>query len=153
MKPPPEYQTAAAEPEAEVAAASEKKEYLGHMDFARLGEKRVSWDELKAKLASKSNREEGVPGEKNFDAYSEKLEKERNERLQAQELDTKSTLKRMAAAGGAAQKKYKKDKKSKKEKKGPKRTADGAVLAGSSDDESPDEDCLLARYKKQAGGQ
>lgn len=43
-----------------------------------------------------------------------------------------------------------KDKKDKKEKKGLKKTADGAVLAGSSDDDdSPDEDCLVARYKNK----
>jgi len=108
---------------------------------------RVTWDELKANLASKSTREEGVPGSNEFDSFSAKLEKERNERLQVQEMETKKMLKTVNKGRGHKDKK--KDKKDKKDKsKGPKRTADGAVFAQSSDDDEPsDEDLLLKRYK------
>lgn len=146
-RPPPEFQK---EPEpdepAPSAPSAQPKQVLGHLDIMK-DQKRVSWDELKERLANQDIRQEGMPGSKSFDNYSDKLEKSRNERLQQQEEETKKTLKRMAAAGGAALKKHKKDKK--KEKKGPKRTADGAVLAGSSDDESEQEDCLIARYKNK----
>merc|ERR1712217_366528 len=97
-------------------------------------QKRVSWDELKTKLAEAAWKEEGVPGSTSFDSYSAKLEKDRNERLQQQENETKKMLKRINKGKG-----QKKDKKEKKQK-GPKRTADGAVLANSSEDSSADED-------------
>lgn len=108
-------------------------------------QKRVSWDELKKQLAEANWKEQGVPGSKQFDEYSQKLEKDRNERLRQQEEETKKMLKKVNK-----ERKGKKEKKDKKEKKssGSKRTADGALVAQSSDDESGQEDCLLARYKK-----
>jgi len=149
-RPPPEFQKEQEpeEPTAPSAASAQPKMVMGHLDILK-DQKRVSWDELKERLANQDSgtRQEGMPGSKAFENYSDKLEKSRSERLQQQEEDTKKTLKRMAAAGGAAIKKHKKDKK--KEKKGPKRTADGAVLAASSDDDEEEEDCLLARYKNK----
>merc|ERR1711957_448276 len=124
----------APEPKAAAAAdASEKKVRLGHMDIMK-DQKRVSWDELKNKLATANIREAGTPGSNEFDDYATKLEKTRNERLQQQEQTTKKALK--AASKG------KKDKKKKKDKKagGLKRTADGAVLAQSSGDESSEQE-------------
>jgi len=119
----------------------EKKVLLGHMDIMK-EQKRVSWDELKTRLAEANFKEAGVPGSSEFDNYSAKLEKTRNERLAQQEDDTKKALK--AVNKGKKEKKKKKDKKS-----GLKRTADGAVLAQSSgESESEKEDALLARYKK-----
>merc|ERR1711966_228306 len=106
-------------------------------------QKRVSWDELKEKMGKQDVRQEGVPGSKSFDSYAEKLEKTRNERLQAQEEDMIKNLKRVA---GGKEKKKKDKKKDKKEKK-LKRTAEGAVLAASDDDDSEEEDCLVNRYK------
>merc|ERR1719510_1473767 len=107
-------------------------------------QKRVSWDELKNRLAETAWKEEGVPGSTNFDAYAKKLEKDRNERLQDQEDQTKRLLKHVNKGKGYKKKKDKKEKKH----KGAKRTADGAILAGSSDESSNEEDALLARYKK-----
>lgn len=121
----------------------EKKVLLGHMDIMK-EQKRVSWDELKTRLAEANWKEAGVPGSSEFDSYSAKLEKTRNERLAQQEDDTKKALK----AVNKVKKEKKKEKKEKK-KSGPKRTADGAVLAQSSGElESEKEDALLARYKK-----
>lgn len=121
----------------------EKKVLLGHMDIMK-EQKRVSWDELKTRLAEANWKEAGVPGSSEFDSYSAKLEKTRNERLAQQEDDTKKALK----AVNKVKKEKKKEKKEKK-KSGPKRTADGAVLAQSSgESESEKEDALLARYKK-----
>lgn len=115
---------------------------LGHMDVYK-EQKRVSWDELKNKLAEANWKEEGVPGSNAFEDYSQKLEKARNERLAAQEEETKRMLKQ-ATKGKKDKKKDKKEKKP----KGPKRTADGAILAASSDDsQDEEEDALLARYK------
>jgi len=113
------------------------------MDFLSR-QRRVSWDQLKDNLAQVQWKEEGVPGAKQFDDYSAKLEKTRNERLKQQEDDTKQTLKAMNR-GKVVKKKKKKDKKERTVK----RTADGALLAGSSDDSSSDSnECLLSRYKK-----
>ncbi|CAE7302012.1 unnamed protein product [Symbiodinium natans] len=56
-------------------------------------EMRVSWDELKNKLAEANWKEAGVPGSNEFDDYAAKLEKTRNERLAQQEDDTKKALK------------------------------------------------------------
>merc|ERR1712232_829960 len=102
-------------------------------------QKRTSWDQLKAKLSEVNVAQPGVPGSKEFDDYSAKLQKDRSERLKQQEDDTKRLLKHMNK--GKGEKKKKKDKKEKKSGD-LKRTADGAVLAGSSDDESAQEDCL-----------
>lgn len=138
-----ELEASSIAPEA-AAADGAPKVRVGHMDhFA--AQKRVSWDELKTKLAEASFREEGVPGSNSFDSYSAKLEKSRNEKLQHQEVETKKMLKQINR--GKLPKKDKKDKKEKKQK-GPKRTADGAVLAKSSGSSSADEDALLSRYKK-----
>ncbi|CAJ1386849.1 unnamed protein product [Effrenium voratum] len=121
----------------------EKKEVrLGHMDIMK-EQKRVSWDELKTRLAETNIKEAGVPGSNEFDDYAAKLEKTRNERLAQQEDDTKRALKVVNKS-----KKEKKEKK-KDKKSGLKRTADGAVLAQSSgDSESEQDDALLSRYKK-----
>jgi len=108
-------------------------------------QKRVSWDELKERLAKAELRQEGVPGSRSFNDYSEKLERNRNELLQKQEMETKKLLKR---AAGVSEKKMKKIRKDMKEKVS-KRTADGAVLANSDDSSSEQEDALLARYKNQ----
>lgn len=151
---PPKPEEAMPEVEPE-KPKDEKKVLLGHMDIMK-EQKRVSWDELKTRLAEANWKEAGVPGSSEFDSYSAKLEKTRNERLAQQEDDTKKALK-------AVNKVKKEKKKEKKEKKkcvaeihtfqgqlsGPKRTADGAVLAQSSgESESEKEDALLARYKK-----
>lgn len=125
----------------EVAGDGAAKVRVGHMDhFA--AQKRVSWDELKSKLAEVAWKEDGVPGSNSFDSYSAKLEKSRNDKLQQQETETKKMLK--AINRGKGLKKEKKDKKP----KGAKRTADGAVLANSSGSSSAEDDVLLARYKK-----
>ncbi|CAE7322592.1 unnamed protein product, partial [Symbiodinium sp. KB8] len=68
---------------------------------------RVSWDELKTKLAEANWKEAGVPGSSEFDTYAAKLEKTRNERLAQQEDDTKKALK---AVGKDKKKEKKKDK-------------------------------------------
>eukprot|EP00913_Durusdinium_trenchii_P022101 g20768.t1 len=123
---------------------TEKKEkvLLGHMDIMK-EQKRVSWDELKNRLAEANWKEAGVPGSSEFDSYSAKLEKTRNERLAQQEDDTKKALKAVNKGKKEKKKEKKKDKKS-----SVKRTADGAVLAQSSgESESEKEDALLARYK------
>jgi len=126
--------------------ASQQAEAMLPMDHLAT-QKRVSWDELKERLANAEMRQEGVPGSKKFDDYSEKLEKSRNERLQRQENDTKKLLRRSAEL---SEKKMKKLAKKMKEKgnSGPKRTADGAILAVSDGDTS-EEDALLTRYKNQ----
>eukprot|EP00405_Crypthecodinium_cohnii_P013758 CAMPEP_0206456716 /NCGR_PEP_ID=MMETSP0324_2-20121206/22536_1 /ASSEMBLY_ACC=CAM_ASM_000836 /TAXON_ID=2866 /ORGANISM="Crypthecodinium cohnii, Strain Seligo" /LENGTH=284 /DNA_ID=CAMNT_0053927709 /DNA_START=141 /DNA_END=995 /DNA_ORIENTATION=- len=127
---------APAEPEKEKEKAAAPKVRLGHMDhFAE--QKRVSWDELKANLAKANLAEEGVPGSNQFDSYSAKLEKERNDRLQAQELETKKMLKHINKGKGVKDKKKKKDKKEKK-------------AAASSDESSEADDALLKRYNKSA---
>merc|ERR1711862_401998 len=128
--------------------APAQKVRLGHMDhFAE--QKRVSWDELKANLAKANLVEEGVPGSNQFDSYSAKLEKQRNERLQQQEAETKRMLKQINKGKVVKDKKEKKgkEKKGKDKEKKVKKTADGAVLAASSDDSSEAEDVLLKRYK------
>lgn len=108
-------------------------------------QKRVSWDELKRNLAEANWREEGVPGSRQFDDYSAKLEKNRNERLKQQEDDTKRLLKHMNKG-----KHHTKEKKKDKHPKGAKRTADGAILAASDNDSSDDqEDALMSRYKQK----
>jgi len=116
-------------------------------------QKRVTFDELKTNLAKVAWKEAGVPGSSEFDSYSAKLEKERNERLQQQEDATKKMLKHINKGRGKEKKKKDKDKKDKKkEKKGPKTTAEGAVLANSSSSGSEEEDTLLARYKGEKRG-
>merc|ERR1712194_164723 len=80
------------DPEAALLALGGVKVRQGFMDvFAE--QKRQSWDELKDKLSKASLKEAGNPGNNDFDAYSNKLEKERNERLGLQEQDTKKMLK------------------------------------------------------------
>merc|ERR1719265_557361 len=108
-------------------------------------QKRVSWDELKRNLAEANWREEGVPGSRQFDDYSAKLEKNRTERLKQQEEDTKRLLKHMNKG-----RPHKKEKKKDKHPKGAKRTADGAILAASDNESSDDaEDPLMSRYKQK----
>mmetsp|Transcript_104875 Transcript_104875/g.208460 ORF Transcript_104875/g.208460 Transcript_104875/m.208460 type:complete len:359 (+) Transcript_104875:87-1163(+) len=111
-------------------------------------QKRVSWDELKERLANVEMRQEGVPGSKSFEDYSERLEKSRNERLQRQENDTKKLLRRSAELSEKKMKKLAKKMKEKSGGGGPKRTSDGAILAVS-DGETSEEDALVARYKNQ----
>jgi len=145
MRPSPDQLPAVSQPEEAAPSATQRPTAkLGPMDYLNQ-QKRMSFDELKVKLAETSVREEGVPGSNQFDSYAEKLEKHRNERLKQQEDDTKQMLKTVNK--GKGQKKDKKAKKDKKDK-GVKRTADGAILGGSSDDSVSEEDCLLARYKK-----
>lgn len=126
---------------ASAPAAPTKPQQVAPMDFLNK-QQRVSWDQLKDNLAHAQWKEEGVPGAKGFEYYATKLEKTRQDRLKQQEEDTKKMLKAANKSKGS-----KKKKKDKKEKKGPKSTPEGAVLAGSSDDSS-EEDCVLARYKK-----
>eukprot|EP00927_Polykrikos_kofoidii_P079093 TRINITY_DN75887_c0_g1_i1.p1 TRINITY_DN75887_c0_g1~~TRINITY_DN75887_c0_g1_i1.p1 ORF type:complete len:390 (-),score=108.90 TRINITY_DN75887_c0_g1_i1:65-1234(-) len=132
---------ASARPAPEAAGVAVTQVKLGYLDILK-DQKRVSWDQLKKNLSEVSFAEKGVPGSKEFDDYAAKLDKDRKEKLGQQESDTKRLLKHMNKG------KHKKDKKKKKEK-GIKRTADGAVLANSTDDESSGEDTLVARYKKK----
>jgi len=92
--------TIAEAPPEEVASASAAPQQvrLGPMDHLAQ-QKRVSWDELKKNLAEASWREEGVPGSKAFDNYSDKLEKDRTEMLRQQEDDMKRMLKRVNKGG------------------------------------------------------
>jgi len=107
-------------------------------------QKRVSWDQLKQNLAQANYKEAGTPGSREFEDYSAKLEKTRNERLQQQEDSTKRLLKHMNKGRG-----HKKEKKEKKKgDKGDKGDKRAAVDAGSSSDGGEDEDALLVRYKK-----
>merc|ERR1712039_258808 len=103
-------------------------------------------DELKERLANADGRQEGVPGSKSFDEEAAKNEKNRNDKLQKQELETKKMLKRAATV---SEKKMKKLRKGMKKEGGIKRTADGAILAQSDSDSSDADDALLARYKKK----
>merc|ERR1712039_411506 len=98
-------------------------------------------------MGQETQKQEGVPGNKAFESEADKLEKNRNERLMAQEAETKKMLK---LAASKSDKKMKKMKKGMKKEGGLKRTADGAILAQSDDDDSSGkEDALLARYKKK----
>merc|ERR1719291_152458 len=124
------------EPVPEPAEEEEKKPEKQHapLPFDHLAsQKRVSWDELKEKLANANTRQEGMPGEKLFEASAAALEKNRNDRLQKQEEETKKMLKQ---ASKVSEKKMKKLRKGMKKEGGLKRTADGAILANSDDDES-----------------
>merc|ERR1712151_1042645 len=102
-RPKPGEEPAAPEPEEE-----EKKPEKQHatLPFDHLAsQKRVSWDELKEKLANANTRQEGMPGERTFEAAAAALEKNRNERLQKQEEETKKMLKQ---ASKVSEKKMKK---------------------------------------------